>query len=670
MSSKRIGLLPLLLAMIMAIPAFSYAAETSGPNTEEGLEYLLFGEISVVGVSKKTETFKEVPMSVYVISNDELNRWGVRQLYEIFQRIPGYSFYNTDYYGQYGPIGRGLQSIWRYGCSFELMNVVDFGHMTFTPAFFKSIEVARGPAGLMWGSGAEAGLMNFNIRDDLQGSEAQVEVGNSGRQAYTYMYGGKFENAKEGDGFFIGWHGEEQDPDTQKNAFDQPGQIWKMNGENFAQNLIGKIKYKDFKFTFFQDHADHIGPKLWFGDAGLQNALEAFQGDMHDQLEVVSYRAEYHLPIQSENYQLYFYHDYYKKQWWTESVALDTQRKRTFGFNAEAKIGEKVNINLGGDLWGQDQITAPSMTAYWARTWGINWYDTNLSPAKSEFRNLFIQGEVSVLENLKVILGGRADYQKDAEPDQTIYSGPRVGLLYKATDTLSFKYLYNSTKRRPQANESGSNVGPEQLVAHDVVAMIDLANKLKLDLTLFTQKLTDEITRVNDPSLLNAFYNTGGIETKGFEWALKYMPMEKWIIYWNGSYQQAEVDEKVFAGGVTVSEAHNSDDKPLFVPELTSFIGTEVTLGDVVRVNLALRTINSIPYITAAGGEDEASVNFVDFTLRSKKFFDNKFELDFNVLNLLDNDDRVPSFGEHAGNTTGTLQPEGRKFYARAIINF
>jgi len=142
------------------------------------LEMYLFEEIpSVTGVSKVQEGLDEVPMSVYIVTREDLKRWGVRQLYELFQRVPGYSFYNTDYYGQYGPIGRGMQSIWRYGFSYELMNVVDFGHLTFAPGFFKSIEIARGPAGLMWGSGAEAGLLNFNIRDDLNGLETNVEYG-------------------------------------------------------------------------------------------------------------------------------------------------------------------------------------------------------------------------------------------------------------------------------------------------------------------------------------------------------------------------------------------------------------------------------------------------------------------------------------------------------------
>ena len=261
------------------------------------------------------------------------------------------------------------------------------------------------------------------------------------------------------------------------------------------------------------------------------------------------------------------------------------------------------------------------------------------------------------------------DYQKDAE-DETIYSGPRAGLIYKVSDTLALKYLYNSTKRRPQANEiTGSVVSPELLEAHELIGMLDISSKLKLDVTLFTQKLQDEITRANDPLLLNAFYNTGGITTKGIEWAFKYLSNEKLLIYWNGSYLDAKVNKKVI-NGVTLAEAHNSDDEPLFVPEFTSFLGAELMISQLLRVNCALRTITEIPYLTETGEEDYASVNFVDLTVRTKKFFNNRLEADLVVLNMFDNDNRVPAFGEHAGNTNGTLAPEGRKYYLKAIVNF
>jgi len=216
------------------------------------------------------------------------------------------------------------------------------------------------------------------------------------RRVAEILYGGQFQ--KEGDGFFVGWHGEAQDAEAQGDAFDVPGKTWQMNGENLAYTFLGKVKYGDFKFLISQDHSDHIAPQLWFGNAAfggapaLQEALETFQNHVHDQLEVLAYRLEYHLPLGLKDFSAYLYHDYYKKQWWTESVAVDTQRKRTVGFNTQAGLFERLTLDFGGTIWGEDQITAPSFTSWWANTnYGIDWYNGNLSPQKFLKRDLYLQ---------------------------------------------------------------------------------------------------------------------------------------------------------------------------------------------------------------------------------------------------------------------------------------
>ena len=110
---------------LLEIPDVPRIASAVPPSNED----LLFTDIpSVFGVSKKAENMNEVPMSVYTVTREEMDRWGIRGLYEIFQRVPGYSFYNTDSYGQYGAIGRGLQSVWRYGVSIGLYFGYAQGH--------------------------------------------------------------------------------------------------------------------------------------------------------------------------------------------------------------------------------------------------------------------------------------------------------------------------------------------------------------------------------------------------------------------------------------------------------------------------------------------------------------------------------------------------------------
>jgi outer membrane receptor protein involved in Fe transport len=630
------------------------------------LEELL--NVEIAGVSKNQETLKEVPMSVNIVSREDMNRWGVRSLYEVFQRIPGYSFYNTDYYGQYGAIGRGLQSVWRYGFSFELMNVVDFGHWEFTPQFFKSVEIARGPSGLTWGSGAEAGLLNFNIRDDLEGAETHVEVGNYNRRAYDLLFGHKLQG--ENNNVFVGWHLEEQDFRSQTNAFDTPGVEWKENGLNPSQSLLAKIQYQPFKFIIFKDSTDHIAPRLWFGDDGLQEALEAYQKDVHDQLEVLAYRLEYHLPFEDENTKFYIYHNSYEKQWWMESVAIDTQRKQSVGFSGQTILfNDDLELNYGGDIWGEDQITAPSMTTFWSRTYGINWYDDALSPQKTSWRNGYLQGKYAINDKFKVLLGGRLDYENGAK-DKLLFTGPQIGLFYDLTNELTVKYLYNDAKRRPQGNETtgGGLVSAEELIAHEFVIVYE-TGKLQYDVTFYTQKLQNQITRQNVSEELNAFLNTGGVESQGIEWSAKYLLDENTMLYWNGSWLNAEVIKGTVAGE-EVADAHDPDDRPLFVPELTSFLGCEFKVASLFFLNFDWRSINSIPYQKASGGYSEDNVGFFDLTARTRKFWNDRCNLTFGCMNLLDNRSRVPAYGEHSGNAAGTIEPESRRFFIRFTSTF
>jgi iron complex outermembrane receptor protein len=642
-----------------------------------GEENLLFMDIStVVGVSKKAENVKETPMSVYVVTNEEMSRWGIRSFYELFQRVPGYSFYNTDYYGQYGPIARGLQSIWREGVSIELMNIVDFGHMNFVPNWFKSVEIARGPSGLTMGSGAEAGLVNMNVRDDLNGTEVSVQGGNNGRQVEDLMYGKKFTDGKPGDGIFFGYRSEAQSYTTQQDMLGIPASNvqWKENGEYPSETLLAKIQTGPFKAIVYQDHADEIAPTIWFAGSNVQNQLEQFQGNLNDQMEVLAYRMEYHI-ADTDNFSFYLYSDDYKKQWWVESVALDTQRKRTAGINGDAKLADgKLDINFGGDLWGEDQTTAPSFTSIWAAARGIQWYDTATSPSeiqKTPFANFFVQGNYALSNGFKVLLGGRADYQKDAQPTNTIYTGPRIGLMYSPTDKVTFKYLYNGTARRPQGNEITAGAGApsaETLAAHELIAIADISDKLKLDLTLFSQKLQNEISRVNGVGL-NYFTNTGGLTTNGLEWAIKYLPMKDTLVYWNGSYDASQVNEAVI-NGVVSHDAENPDHDPLFVPVVTSFIGTEISPTEFFKVNVALRSILDIPYQAITGEYTEANAEFVDVTIRTKKFWKNTVDLSLVGLNVCNNQQPLPAYGEHSGNAAGTLQPEGVSVYLKATFDF
>jgi outer membrane receptor protein involved in Fe transport len=693
MMMKRIFPFSILFSLFLSVSAIAQEADTSAIFHKDSLSLFSMSieellNVKVNSVSKQEENLAEAPMSVSKINKDELNRWGVRNLYETLQRIPGYTFYNTDYYGQYGVISRGCQSIWRFGYSVELMPVVDFGHMNFAPQFFKSVEVARGPGGLAWGSNALAGLINGNLRDDLEGVEAVASYGNQNYYNLTAMAGQKFKTGNEEDGFFIGFDIKGMDYASQQNAFGIPGNEYKMNGLNPSQNMIAKIKYKWLKTIVQYDHSDHVAPYLWFGEpyqydsttnqwnktliGTLFDSIKAKTGQpAHDQLLYYATRNEIHLPLNSDHFDIFIYHNYFKRSWFLDPVATlgDSRHDLGFGFNYNSK-NQKFNISAGGDLWGRSKLQMHYYTSTFAQDYGIDWFANTLAPINVDYRNIFTQLSYRFLEKFKLTLGARVDYQKNARKE-FVYTGPRIGLVYASNEYLTFKYLYNSAPRRPQSNELfGNTPNPETLSAHEISAFLS-KSKFSANITLFYQQLKNQITRATNTNL-NAFVNTGGLRTQGIEWAINFLPAKKWLIYFNGSAYEAKVIKGyVDDNGVTkeVSERHNSKSQPLFVPLYTGFLGTEYNIANILKVNVAWRSIYKIPYIELDNiTEGYKYANFFDMTLTSKRFW-SKLEVSFIALNIFNSQNQLPAYGEHAGNRNGTIAPEGNRFYLRTRIN-
>ncbi len=663
----------LLSAVLTCVTSASFA-EADQTELTEGDRYAELSlrellDIPVTAVSKVEEPLEEAPMAVYVIEKEEFDRWGIKQLYEVFQRIPGYSFYNTDYYGQYGAIGRGMQSIWRFGFSFDLMPIPDFGHLVFAPHLFKRMEVARGPAGLMWGSSASAGLVNMEIRNDLKGAEVYLEGGTFNRRSIEILYGGQLGN---GDYYTLGWNWQAHDHELERNAFEgtlaYPRRL-KKNGLKPSRFFMGALKYKNLKLVILRDHAQHVIPMLWFGGdrrAELDAALTAESGDdFGDQLEMDGYRVEYHLPIPGRNFETYFYYNWFKRLWQTESVAMGQHRKQAAGFATQLKLlDQRLHLNIGGDLWAHEELHSPNITTPWAAQFGINWWDDIIHPVGWNSSGLYAQAKYTIIEGLKAVVGGRADYQHYGNDRDILFSGPRLGVLYRLDEHWNFKLLHNDTIRRPASNEinNGEFPDPERQRADEFITTLR-TSRLTADLTLFRQRLSDQITRVETADL-NEFRNISGQTTYGVEWSLRARPFRQALVYWNGSYNHARVDKGAI-GGEVIAGPHDDRDRPLFAPLFTSFIGAEVPVTRYARFNAALRTIYDIPYERLGGGYGLASANFVDATIRSSRFWKGRLQASATVLNLLDNIKGLPAYGEHLTNQPGLVEPEGRKIMVR-----
>lgn len=614
-------------------------------------------------------------MSIYIVEQQDLKNWGVNHLYEVFQRVPGYTFYNTDYYGQYGVIGRGAQSIWRYGLSIELMPWVDFGHWEFTPNFIKNMEIARGPGGgVTWGSSAEAGLVNINIRDDLEGLEVVAQSGNYSRSALDIMYGGKFNDTSD-DGYFIGYHVESQDPIVQNdvrsnyNPDTDLSNEYKLNGIKESYTVLSKIKRKNFKFISVINQAAHVAPALWFSsNQAAENTIDSHLGDnWGDGVNSYIYRMEYDVPLSNIG-KFTLYRNYYRKQWRVPNLATDGFQQESWGLLSELEFFDnKVSINAGTEINGTVRRLFPSITSAWGSEIGVDWFENSKGPATDKFSNIFMQVKYRINESISASIAGRYDNVKyDNGESVSLKTGPRIGLYYNLSNVTTLKYLYSDNKRAPAINEILSSApSPERLYAHELI-LSHYGNSSIYNLTLFSQKLEDQITRVNDGSF-NEFLNTGGLSIGGIEWDYKHLIARNYNILANGSYHVNDVQKKKFDNDgdgkyVEISEPHNDDNQALFVPETTIFLGQEYRPFDDISWFTGLRSIIDIPYRSENGEYKKASGHFIDTTITCENIFAD-YSISASILNLLDSRPEMPAYGEHIGNRDGTIEPEAMKYY-------
>jgi outer membrane receptor for ferrienterochelin and colicin len=143
-------------------------------------------DIKVVSVSRKTETVREAPSSVYVLTRKRFLKAGARNLVEALRLIPGIqAVNNSDEYlvsirGVFADNGTKLLIMID---GHEVNRALDQGSSSEVPNMFldkiERIEVIRGPGGVIYGSSAFSGIINIITQDGakLNSSKATFFAG-------------------------------------------------------------------------------------------------------------------------------------------------------------------------------------------------------------------------------------------------------------------------------------------------------------------------------------------------------------------------------------------------------------------------------------------------------------------------------------------------------------
>jgi iron complex outermembrane receptor protein len=173
------------------------------------LEQLRLEDILVTSVSKKTERAFEAPAAIYVITNDELRRSGVRTLPDALRLAPGVEVGQLDA-NKWAVSIRGFNS--RFAN--KLLVLID-GRAIYTPDYsgvfwnihnplladIDRIEVIRGPGSTLWGANAVNGVVNIITKAAAQ-TEGLLLTGGAGTEEW---FGGARYGFKAGEHGTMRW---------------------------------------------------------------------------------------------------------------------------------------------------------------------------------------------------------------------------------------------------------------------------------------------------------------------------------------------------------------------------------------------------------------------------------------------------------------------------------
>ncbi|RMF17107.1 MAG: TonB-dependent receptor, partial [Candidatus Dadabacteria bacterium] len=537
MSRQKLPALRTLLVAIVALlagPAPTLATDDLLVATNEeftdfselDLSALLDAEVNVG--SSFTKKLSEIPAIVETFTAEDLRRLGIRDLYDLLRFLPG-AYENIDPSAPVVNPGiriRGGPTSNRIMILIDDHNMLDdatenYNLMTIPFDAIERIEYLRGPAAVLYGSSAMAGVVRIVTRHPDEGA--------SGYAAGEYDVLGEGYSARTGGG----WRSDDGtwsiDAHTQmrrtekQTIFVDPDNLgatgtYDQTGEQFVAMLTARyVTEHDTAMLRF------IGNRTSRPFTGLENSLSANAGDTIKRY--YGSEAEYGRTL-NKGWSLSVRGNYDVRRRdidtgiFPSSQQLSATRSLTDQATTLKLDGEIAAVRTGA-AW-QNDIAEFSVGLEYRNIRSSNFdfvFDNDgalnpLSPpqnfsAQINEANLFVQGGYQPHDKVDLLVGGRLNVfkptakngitdpalglQPTVEGDLKISPMARAAVVVRPMDKLSVKALYGRSFRLPTIVEMFVNLGPVVRANPELDPEIQDTVELALD-----ARLTDRLSwRIN-----------------------------------------------------------------------------------------------------------------------------------------------------------------------------
>ena len=673
--------------------------ELMGMSIEELMNY------EIVTATRTNTSIADIPASVVIVTREEIEAMGYRNLSEIIQNIPG--FYMVDDYNYWGYNLFGVRGFFNSGMFNNVIIMVngvsqknepggDYPEILINvpPEAIERIEVVRGPMSVTYGSGAFFGAINIITNDHTDNNDKY-----SGSLSYgdfaTKEFCGRFSSSKKDIKFdinvaFDNYEGIDVPYTEFTNNRDFLIDMGLDPDATSKEQLYRESKYFGFsgKYKGFICNITATGTHKGIYDA-FPSVGKGSERAAHSTIFSVGYEEELTnwcsiiscFDWATNNFTL----DY--EIFEENSYSIDYSNSDTYNFNLDMffKITEKLNLTFGINrralLNYKKTLDYPPFGEYWENIEFI--LDRN---DISENNAIYLKGDYSIGNFLTIFSGVRfeelssytlnVNYGSETDAELSYryrYGGsglqfiPSLALIVTPFDKHIFKILYSKAIREPSIYEANTgadhnvDLDPCEVVTAELNYIFNFSDIFFVSMSVFHNRLTKLIERYNEiddetGDLFVSIGNTGEMITHGFEFGVIHSPITNLLLNFNVSFQNIQY------------VADNLKDiTPGHAPQLLGYFKVSYEFPYNVIMGINSRYIGKMEASwdntienndgtmgTRVGNSVDGYLVF-DLNLRWKSIFDTGLFLNFRASNLLDQEIRYPATLMNPWAEKGTL---------------
>jgi outer membrane receptor for ferrienterochelin and colicins len=523
MSRQRFGL----LALLLVAPCFAQQSDLADKSLEE------LGNMQVYSASKHMQSASDAPSSVTVITADEIQKYGYRNLGDILRSVPGfYVTYDRDYtfvgvrgFGRLGDWNsRILVLIDGHRINNNVLGQAMMGNEFLVDVdMIERVEIVLGPSSSLYGANAFFAVINVITRtaQQVKNWELSFQTGSFGTYEGRATYGHQL----HGLGLLLS--GSFYDSQGQTLFFPQFNSPATNNGittgtdyESY-KHILATLTFHGFTLEGLFSTRDRGVPTAYFGavfndpgdfnidshqyvNLGYQHAIRKWQIDAHtsyDQARLQGPVPEAPVtagePVVLDTFS-------FRGNWWTGEIKVS----RDLFERNRLTLGSEVRDNLRQDQG--DLLVPPKLF--------------NQEPNSSLITAFYAQDEFGITSRLTLSAGVRYDHYSTFGGT----TNPRLALIYHPAQKTTLKLLYGKAFSAPDVYETSPDFGsfyddspelkPERIQSLEARVEQGLGRYFQLSSGVYRNRITDLISLVSNSADGNFQYqNVGSARATGLD---------------------------------------------------------------------------------------------------------------------------------------------------------